>query len=67
MKPHRQIRSSKKVSSETGCAYGAEQHSPRFYGDKLDEVMRILQSMPIAERKTILADAYKRLAATSPA
>lgn len=61
VKTHRQTRSSNKVSSETGCAIGHEKESPRFYTEKLEEMMKILHSMPPGERRTLLADAFKRL------
>lgn len=61
MKPHRQIRSSKRVGSESGVACGSEQPSKRFYAEALEQVVSILNSLPISERKTLLAEAYKRL------
>ena len=61
MKPHRQIRSSKRVGSESGVAYGSEQSSKRFYAEALEQVVSILNGMPISERKKLLAEAYKRM------
>lgn len=61
VKTHRQTRSSKTVSSETGCAVGAEKESPRFYSSKLDQLMSILRSVPPVERRRMLADALKQL------
>lgn len=56
MKPHRQIRSSKRVGSETGAAIGAERPSIPFYSDKLQEVKQVLAGMPLVERRRLISD-----------
>jgi len=61
MKPHRQTRSSKRVGSESGCANGHETPSKAFYGSKLTSIMQILDTVPPAERLTLVTDVARKL------
>lgn len=57
MKPHRQIRTSKRVSSETGVAITASQMPRRAtYQERLDIIRKVLQVSPPAERRAMIAE-----------
>lgn len=57
MKPHRQIRHSKRVSSETGVAIQTvDKPQPTRYQQKLDAIRQILQTCPPAERSRMIGD-----------
>jgi hypothetical protein len=56
-KPHRQIRTSKRVSSETGVAITAASPPRRAtYQERLGIIRKVLQQSPPAERRALLAE-----------
>jgi hypothetical protein len=56
-KPHRQIRHSKRVSSETGVAITAVQPPRRAtYQERLGIIRKVLQASPPVERRTMLVE-----------
>lgn len=57
-KPHRQIRTSNRVSSETGVAITVEP-APRqrvTYQERLEAIREILRQAPPVERRAMLAE-----------
>jgi len=60
-KPHRQIRTSKRVSSETGVAINAMigDPAPTRYQRAKDEIMTILRGLPTGQRRSMLAELVK--------
>lgn len=58
IKPHRQIRHSKRVSSETGVAITAEPAPRRraTYQERIEAIREILRQSPPVERRSMLAE-----------
>lgn len=57
MKPHRQIRTSKRVSSETGVAITVVSTPKRAtYQERLNIIRKVLQASPPAERRAMIAE-----------
>jgi len=57
MKPHRQIRTSRRVSSETGVAITAEPPRRRAtYQERIEAIREILRQAPPVERRAMLAE-----------
>lgn len=57
MKPHRMIRYSRRVSSETGVAITAVSGPRRAtYQERLDIIRKVLQQSPPAERRAMIAE-----------
>lgn len=62
-KSHRQIRHSKRVSSETGMAIAAMIGDPRPTKYKLArlEILAIIRRLPPSQRRTLMVDVVKEL------
>ena len=62
-KPHRLIRTSRRVSSETGVAIDAMtgEPGPTRYGLAKSFILNILSQLPPAERRTMLADVAREI------
>jgi len=58
MKPHRQIRHSKRISSETGVAISAMigDPGPTRYQTSKEEITAIMRQAPPVERRAMLAE-----------
>ena len=57
MKPHRTIRTSRRVSSETGVAITAEPAPRRAtYRERIEAIREILRQAPPVERRAMLAE-----------
>jgi len=57
MKPHRAIRTSRRVSSETGVAITAVQPPRRAtYQERIEAIREILRQAPPVERRAMLAE-----------
>lgn len=63
MKPHRQIRHSRRVSSETGVAIDAMigDSAPTQYLIARSEIMTILRRLPLEHRRTMVADVAREI------
>jgi len=63
MKPHRQIRHSRRVSSETGVAIDTMigELPVTRYQKARDEIMSVLRRLPPGQRRVMLADVAKEI------